>query len=110
MPRSVRAILHLRRSQGLYCRQLTFIVCYQVSLPLLSVEQSVFRIIQWAIMKYVLVLLFACGRGCGSPAEVSLPTRYETLQLCLIAGNAWLSPRANPTRAVKDFRCKPAQR
>jgi hypothetical protein len=65
---------------------------------------------QWTAMKYVLVLLFACGRGCGSPAEVSLPSRYETLQLCLIAGNAWLSPKANPTRAVKDFRCKPAPR
>ncbi len=56
-------------------------------------------------MKYVLVLLFACGRGCGSPAEATLPTQYETLQLCLIAGNVWLSRNANPTGAVRDFRC-----
>ena len=57
-------------------------------------------------MKYVLVLLFTCGAGCGSPAEVTLPKRYETQQMCLIAGNAWISPNANPVRAVRDFRCK----
>jgi len=56
-------------------------------------------------MKYVLVLLFACGRGCGTPPEVVVLTQYETLQRCLIAGNVWLSPNANPTRAVRDFRC-----
>jgi hypothetical protein len=61
-------------------------------------------------MKYVLVLLFTCGHGCGSPAEVTLPTRYDTLQGCLVAGNAWISPKANPVRAVRDFRCKPANR
>jgi len=61
-------------------------------------------------MKYVLVLLFTCGRGCGSPPEVTLPTRYETQQACLVAGNAWISPNANPGRAVRDFRCKPASR
>jgi len=56
-------------------------------------------------MKYVLILLFACGRGCGSPPEVSLPQQYQTLQLCLIAGNVWLSSKANPMAAVRDFRC-----
>jgi hypothetical protein len=58
-------------------------------------------------MKYVLILLFTCGRGCGSPPEVALPTQYSTLQLCLIAGNVWLSRNANPSGAVRDFRCTP---
>ena len=57
-------------------------------------------------MKYVLVLLFACGHGCGVPAEVALPARYETFQACLMAGNVWISPNANPTRAVRDFKCR----
>jgi len=57
-------------------------------------------------MKYFLVLFFTCGHGCGFPPEVTLPTRYETLQSCLVAGNAWISPKANPTRAVWDSDAK----
>jgi hypothetical protein len=56
-------------------------------------------------MSYLLILLFTCGQGCGSPPEVTLPMRYATLQLCQIAGNDWISPKSNPTRAVRDFRC-----
>jgi hypothetical protein len=57
-------------------------------------------------MKYVLILLFTCGQGCGSPPQIKLPTSYATLQSCLVAGNDWISPRSNPTRAVRDFRCE----
>jgi len=65
-------------------------------------------------MKYVLTLIFSCGGGCGSPAQVTLPTLYMTHQECLAAGNVWLSPNANPTRTVvngsltltmADFQC-----
>jgi hypothetical protein len=56
-------------------------------------------------MKYVLTLLFACGLGCGVPKQISLPTVYRSHQQCLVAGNVWLSPEANPSHAVRDFRC-----
>ena len=61
-------------------------------------------------MKYVLTLLFSCGYGCGSPTQVTLPTLYKTQQQCLVAGNVWLSPNANPTHTVRDFRCQAPKR
>ena len=65
-------------------------------------------------MKYVLTLLFSCNHGCGSPAQVTLPTLYVTYQECLAAAETWLSPNANPiptvvngnlTRTVARYQC-----
>ena len=56
-------------------------------------------------MSWILILYFTCGVGCTEPASVTLPFVYVTEQGCEEAGNAWLSPRANPTRTVASFAC-----
>ena len=47
-------------------------------------------------MSWKLVLYFTCAAGCGAPASVTLPQTYATQQECIVAGNVWLSPNANP--------------
>ena len=56
-------------------------------------------------MSWKLVLYFTCGVHCGEPASVALPQTYASQQECTAAGNAWLSPNANPTQAVASFTC-----
>jgi len=56
-------------------------------------------------MSWKLVLYFTCAAGCGEPASVALPQTYASQQECTAAGNAWLSPNANPRHAVARFSC-----
>ena len=56
-------------------------------------------------MSWMLVLYFTCGVGCGAPGSVALPQTYATEQECIVAGNVWLSPNANPTQAIANFNC-----
>jgi len=56
-------------------------------------------------MSWKLVLYFTCAAGCGEPASVALPQTYASQQECMAAGNAWLSPNANPRQAVASFNC-----
>lgn len=57
-------------------------------------------------MKYMLVIYFTCGVGCGTPSHVNLPTVYKTYAACAKAGAAWTAPAANPTKAISLYRCK----
>ena len=61
-------------------------------------------------MSWKLVLYFTCAAGCGAPASVTLPQTYATQQECIVAGNVWLSPNANPTQAVANFNCRNSSR
>jgi hypothetical protein len=54
-------------------------------------------------MSWILVLYFTCGVNCGEPISVVLPLTYASQQECTDAGNAWLSPNANPTQTVASF-------
>lgn len=57
------------------------------------------------MMRWILILYFTCGHGCGQPTLVELPDVYATWEQCRKAGNVWLTPNANPMRAVKSFAC-----
>ena len=61
-------------------------------------------------MSWKLVLYFTCGLGCGDPISVALPQTYATQQECIVAGNVWLSPNANPTHTVANFSCRNGSR
>ena len=62
-------------------------------------------------MSWKLVLYFTCAAGCGEPASVALPLTYASQQECIVAGNVWLNPNANPTQAIASFNCsKPLRR
>ena len=58
-------------------------------------------------MEFFLTLIFACGVGCGEPAEITLKDHsYATLKDCGAAARVWLAPNANPARAIRTFRCE----
>jgi hypothetical protein len=56
-------------------------------------------------MSYALTLVFACGIGCGEPAQVTVTTPYATSQECDMAGQGWMAPNANPEGAVDHYSC-----
>ena len=58
-------------------------------------------------MKFFLTLVFACGLGCGEPAEVTLKDHsYASLRDCGAAAKVWLDPSANPAKTIRTFRCE----
>lgn len=59
------------------------------------------------MLKFTLVLLFACDAACGGqPPQVVLDT-YNTFAECVAHGKVWLQPNANPQHALKEFSCRP---
>jgi hypothetical protein len=57
-------------------------------------------------MRWILILYFTCGHGCGAPALVELPQHYGTWEQCQKAGDLSLAPNANPMHAVRTFACQ----
>jgi hypothetical protein len=56
-------------------------------------------------MSFALTLIFTCGVGCGDPSEVTINQVYSSYSECDRAGQAWLSPDANPQGAVLTYSC-----
>ena len=57
------------------------------------------------MMLYALTLFFACGHGCGYPAQVTVSMRYASYEECNAAAKRWLAPNANPTNALSGYKC-----
>ena len=57
-------------------------------------------------MSYVLVLMFACGTGCGQPASITIPTAFHSEQDCQKWGKEWTAHPANPQWALKGYECQ----
>ena len=51
---------------------------------------------------WFLALIFALD---GTPPSVQLETVYASQRACQSAGEAWLTPQANPTHTVRTFSC-----
>ncbi len=56
-------------------------------------------------MSFALTLIFTCGVGCGDPPDVTINEVYSSYSECDRAGQAWLSPDANPQGAVLAYSC-----
>ena len=62
---------------------------------------------------YTLVLIFACGTGCGEPTQVTVQDplthktqKFNSLADCKAAAKQWLDPNGNPTRTIRTYNCR----